>query len=251
MAYSVRLTVALQRSREELVLTREEERRRIRRDLHDGLGPTLASQTFAFDAILELLETDPPAAARLLRGLKAQNQETVADIRRLVYALRPPALDELGLLGALQAQAAQFSGRSPLHIQVAAQPDPLPPLSAAVEVAAYRIALEGMNNAVRHVRARRCDVCLSVVGNGHAGSLSTGRTYPEIEISDDGVGLPPDLRPGVGLVSMRERAEELGGWCGVMTRRSGGTRATARLPLTLTNHSRRGNEDEGHSPFGG
>ncbi len=167
----------------------------------------------------------------------------MTEIRRLVYALRPPVLDELGLLEALQAQAAQFGGHSRLQIQVAAQPDPLPPLSAAVEVAAYRIALEGMSNAVRHARAHRCDVCLCVVGNG--------RTYLQIEISDDGIGLPSSLESGVGLASMRERAEELGGRCGVTTVDNGGTRVTARLPLTLTNHSRRGNEDEDHSHFGG
>ena len=110
-AYSVRLTTALQRSREKLVLTREEERRRIRHDLHDELGPTLASQTFAIDAALDLLETDPQAAVKLLQSLKTQSQETVSDIRRLVYELRPPALDELGLVGALQAHVAQLNGR--------------------------------------------------------------------------------------------------------------------------------------------
>ncbi len=224
MAHSVRLTAALQRSREKLVLTREEERRRIRRDLHDGLGPTLASQTFTMDAILDLLETDPQEAARLVRGLKARNQETVAEIRRLVYELRPPALDELGLLGALEAHVAQLNNTQALQIRVTARPDPLPPLPAAVEAAAYRIALEGVTNVVRHAEARHCQVVLTVSEGAQA--------YLDIEINDDGVGLPAEYRAGVGLNSMRERAEELGGWL-VADNLARGTQVTARLPLAL------------------
>jgi signal transduction histidine kinase len=220
-AYSLRLTNALQKSREKLVLTREEERRRIRRDLHDELGPTLASQTFAIDAILDLLETDPHEATRLLRGLKAQNQETVAEIRRLVYELRPPALDELGLVGALQAHAAQLNKPRGLQIQVVAQPDPLPPLSAAVEVAAYRIALEAMTNAARHAQAQSCAVCLQAED-----------TRFTLTIVDDGRGLEPNGRYGVGFHSMRERAEELGGRLSIESGEKGGTRVTAVIPLS-------------------
>ena len=237
MAYSVRLTAALQRtaadlqqSREKLVLTREEERRRIRRDLHDGLGPTLASQTFAFDAILDLMETNPAEAARLLHGLKSQNQETVAEIRRLVYALRPPALDELGLIGALQAHVGQINSHATLPIQISADPDPLPPLSAAVEVAAYRITLEAITNVVRHAQAQRCSVCLRVVENGRFGALSADRSHLRVEVSDDGIGLLPDRLPGVGLNSMRERAEELGGSLAV-SNEGEGVRVTAVLPM--------------------
>jgi len=233
MAYSVRLMAALQRSaaalqgsREKLVLAREEERRRIRRDLHDGLGPTLASQTFTLDAILDILEADPQEAARLLQGLKSQNQETVAEIRRLVYELRPPALDELGLLGALQAHVAQLNTPQALHTSITAKPDPLPPLTAAVEVAAYRIALEAITNVVRHAEARSCEVCLAVAGNG--------RSHLLIEVNDDGKGLPPGIQPGVGLNSMRERAEELGGSCRIAAGDHGGTRVTAVLPISVS-----------------
>ncbi|WP_420627340.1 histidine kinase [Candidatus Leptofilum sp.] len=230
MAYSVRLTAALQRSatalqqsREKLVLTREEERRRIRRDLHDGLGPTLASQTFALDTALDLLETDPQAAADLLQSLKSQNQKTVADIRRLVYELRPPTLDELGVVGALQAHIAQLNSSHPLQIQVTTIPDPLPALSAAVEVAAYRIVLEAITNVVRHAQAKQCYVSLCV----ETGSRSQLR----IEVSDDGIGLPANLQSGLGLHSMRERAEELGGGL-VMKNEGGGMDVTAVLPLS-------------------
>ncbi|HRQ40467.1 MAG TPA: histidine kinase [Chloroflexota bacterium] len=220
--YAVRLTTALQRSRERLVLAREEERRRIRRDLHDELGPTLASQTFAIDAILDLLENNPQEASRLLHSLKAQNQATVSEIRRLVHELRPPALDELGMMAALQAHAAQLNKPQTLHIQITAQPDPLPPLSAAVEVAVYRIVLEAITNVVRHAQARRCDVQV----------VSNGRAQLHLTIHDDGSGLPPHLCYGVGIRSMHERAEELGGWL-VVENREKGVRVTAVLPLTF------------------
>jgi signal transduction histidine kinase len=220
-AYSLRLTNALQKSREKLVLTREEERRRIRRDLHDELGPTLASQTFAFDAVLDLLESNPQEAARLLRGLKAQNQETVAEIRRLVYELRPPALDELGLVGALQAHAAQLNKPRGLQIQIVARPNPLPPLSAAVEVAAYRIALEAMTNAARHAQAQSCAV-----------RLQAAHTRFTLTVVDDGRGLEPNGRTGVGFHSMRERAEELGGKLMVESENEAGVTVTAVIPLS-------------------
>src|SRR4051812_1932768 len=147
----------LQRSRERLVTAREEERRRLRRDLHDGLGPTLASQTLKLDAALDLLSgdaavelaPDPEAAMGVLRELKAQTQATVADIRRLVYELRPPALDDLGLVAAVQAHLGQQSPTaSGLRITLETPPLGLPPLPAAVEVAAYRIALEGLTNVL-------------------------------------------------------------------------------------------------------
>jgi signal transduction histidine kinase/GNAT superfamily N-acetyltransferase len=220
-AYAERLTSALQRSRERLVLAREEERRRIRRDLHDELGPSLAGQTFALDTALDLLETDPLAAAPLLASLKSQNQALIADIRRLVYALRPPSLDELGLLAALKVHISQLApGNNGLQVKVTAVPDPLPPLPAAVEVAAYRIALEAITNVVRHAQARQANIWLAVA----PASLS-------LTISDDGVGLPTAVRPGVGLASMRERAEELGGTFYVESAPGGGTSITAIMPL--------------------
>jgi signal transduction histidine kinase len=219
-AYAVRLTTALQRSRERLVLAREEERRRIRRDLHDELGPSLASQTLKLDAALESLETDPAAAASLLQSLKTQNQELIADIRRLVYALRPPSLDELGLSAALQIHAGAMAQNGSLAIAIMTIPDPLPALPAAVEVAAYRMALEAITNVTRYARAQRCAVRLEMMPDRLT-----------ITISDDGIGLPSELHPGVGLTSMRERAEELGGQFEIGTAAMGGVLVTAVLPL--------------------
>jgi signal transduction histidine kinase len=219
-AYAVRLTSDLQHSRERLVTTREEERRRLRRDLHDGLGPILAIQSLQLGAARELLAQNPAAADALLSELKAQTQAIIADIRRLVYDLRPPALDELGLLSALREHAAHYSQFNGLHITLEA-PECLPPLPAAVEVAAYRIVLEAITNVVRHARASKCRIFLSL-----SDVLS-------LEILDDGVGLSEDHRAGVGMTSMRERAEELGGMCKVETGTAGGvgTRVCARLPL--------------------
>lgn len=212
-----RLAADLQRSRERIVIAREEERRRLRRDLHDGFGPALASQALKLDAALDLLARDRDTAARLLSEVKAQSQDTVADIRRLVYALRPPALDELGLVGALNAHL-QTLPQNGLRISLKA--GPLPPLSAAVEVAAYRVTLEAVTNTVRHAQASECRVQLAVV----EGAL-------EIEVVDNGRGLPDTPPEGVGLASLRERAAELGGSGSIDNLPAGGVRVHARLPL--------------------
>lgn len=215
-ASAVRLTADLRYSRERLITAREEERRRLRRDLHDGLGPALASVTLMADAARNLLVPDPTASADLLLKLKAEAQAATAEIRRVVYALRPPALDELGLASALQEQGAQYS-QGGLRVTVSV-PECLPPLSAAVEVAAYRIAQEALTNVLRHARARLCTVCLAI------------NDGLRLEIADDGQGLN-NGRPGVGLTSMRERAEELGGTCSIAPGERGGTVVRARLPL--------------------
>lgn len=214
---AVRLTVDLQRSRERLVTAREEERRRLRRDLHDGLGPQLASQTLTLTAARKLLREDPDAAETLLANATVHAQEAIADIRRLVYALRPPALDDLGLIAALREQIAQYQASGTSFTLEA--PEHLPALAAAVEVACYRIAQEALTNVVRHAHAHMCTICITLDG------LLT------LEIADDGIGLPSSYRPGVGFSSMRERAEELGGSCVIESRPAGGTRVDAQLPL--------------------
>lgn len=217
-AHAVQLTADLQRSRERLVTTREEERRRLRRDLHDGLGPTLASLTLKLDAARNLLSQQPAAVDPLLVEMKAQLQATIAEIRRLVYDLRPPALDELGLVSALREQALQFHHLNGLQVILEA-PSQFPTLPAAVEVAAYRIVLEALTNVARHAQARTCRVCLTL-----AEALT-------IEVFDDGRGLPSQPLVGIGLASMRERAAELGGTCVITQGTTGGTHVLAQLPL--------------------
>lgn len=216
---TVRLAADLQHARERLVLAREEERRRLRRDLHDGLGPQLATLTLQLDAARNLLDSNPQQAGQVLAEIKAQTQAAIAYIRRLVYELRPPVLDQLGLVSALHEQAARAASDN-LTVQVMA-PDDLPPLPAAVEVAAYRIVAEALTNVVRHSQARRGVVWL----------CPDDALY--VAVDDDGIGLPDQLRSGVGLASMRERAEELGGALRVERRPEGGTRVMARLPLTV------------------
>jgi signal transduction histidine kinase len=211
------LTIDLQHSRERLVSAREEERRRLRRDLHDGLGPQLASLTLKLETARNRLTQDPLADA-LLSDLAARTQATVADIRRLVYALRPPALDELGLLSALRELTLQSSDQVSMRLDV---PECLPELPAAVEVAVYRIAQEALTNVVRHAHAHRCDLRLAL-------DETTGLLA--LSIQDDGQGLPPLRGVGVGLTSMRERAEELGGTWSIEQAPTRGTYVLARLP---------------------
>ena len=222
--HAVRLTADLQRSREQLVSAREEERRRLRRDLHDGLGPRLAGLTLKLETARNRLAHDP-LAETLLADLIAGTQEAVVEIRHLVYALRPPALDELGLIPALQEQVLQYSdqGRHEIHIGLEA-PEHLPPLPAAVEVAIFRIAQEALTNVMRHSRASRCVVRVA---------LHEHKRLLDLEIEDNGCGLVSALSHGVGLVSMRERAEELGGTWKVAQGSLGGTCVQVRLPILL------------------
>ncbi len=225
-AHSVRVMTELQRARERLVLAREEERRRLRRDLHDDLAPSLAALGLTAASVEEMLTRDPVGAARALTKLRAAIRSAVADVRRLAYDLRPPALDELGLVEAIREQVAVFNatvdGERPyLTLDV---PQPLPSLSAATEVAAYRIVQEALMNVVRHASARSCQIRLA---------CPTPQTLI-VEVSDDGVGLPLAARAGVGLRSMRERAEELGGTWDLESASGEGTRVVAHLPVGST-----------------
>jgi signal transduction histidine kinase len=228
-AHAVRLTADLQRSRERLVTAREEERRRLRRDLHDGLGPALAAQTLKIGSARMIYPRDPITADALLAELERDMEASLADVRRLVYNLRPPALDELGLIGAIRDSIAQYRRRKGepevgrLSVSVDA-PDELPALPAAVEVAAYRIVQEALTNVIRHAHARQCRIGLRIVPDGD-------RTTLEVTILDDGTGLATSRRAGVGLASMRERAMELGGTWAVEALPASGTRVYAQLPV--------------------
>lgn len=228
VAYTARLNAQLQQSREKIIAERENERKRLRRDLHDGLGPTLASQTLKLDAAMELLNDERREtrdAREILRDIKTQTQNTVADIRRIVYELRPPALDDLGLVGALRAHLAQYNTVNGLQITFDA-PNELPPLSAAVQVNAYRILLEAVNNVVKHAGAKNCVVRIS---ENRDERLETRDL--RLEIIDDGIGLSENFRAGVGIASMRERAEELGGTFRIEANEPRGTRVIATLPI--------------------
>jgi signal transduction histidine kinase len=216
--HATALSAAVQRSREQIVDAREEERRRLRRDLHDGLGPVLTGIAFRADAAGNLLRADPERAGALLRELRASATDAIGDVRRLIYDLRPAALDELGLVGALRRHAEQLDGGCP-RVAIHA-PESLPPLRAAVEVAAYRIAVEALTNALRHADANRVDVRVSCCRSPEGLTLA---------VTDDGPGAR-EWVAGVGLTSMRERIAELGGTLTAGPADSGG-RVSARLPL--------------------
>jgi two-component system NarL family sensor kinase len=218
-AHAVRASLALQRSRIALVSAREEERRRLRRDLHEGLGPTLAGVTLGLHAARSHVVSAPDEAEHLLETLEAQVEQAVADVRRVVYGLRPPALDEFGLLRALQLQASQLEATAPtLSVALDLPEQPIGQLPAAVEVAAYRIACEALTNVVRHAEATACTVRVHLDG------------ALELDITDNGRGLSPDHRAGVGILGMRERADELGGQLTISSDQCR-TAVHARLPV--------------------
>jgi signal transduction histidine kinase len=216
--HAVAVLEDLRRARERLVVAREDERRRLQRDLHDGLGPKLTAVAYKIDAARNRLPAEPHIAQALLRDSSGETRDAVGDIRRLVYALGDPGLESLGLVAAIRDQASRFPAtETGLTIDVTAVA--LEPLPAAVEVAAFRIAAEAINNTVRHAHARRCLVSMSLDGSLH------------LTVSDDGDGLRAGWTPGVGIRSMTDRAAELGGTCSVVDLATGGTRVDVSLPV--------------------
>ena len=214
-AHTVLVARENQRAREAVVLAREEERRRLRRDLHDGVGPSLAALALQVETARDIAGEDPRAATVLLDRLAARMNATVSDVRALVHELRPPTLDELGLGPAVRELGDRLSSPA---TQVETQVEALAELPAAVEVAAYHIAGEAIGNAVRHAGATTVRV-----------RLAEADDHLAMEVVDDGRGIPEDVRPGVGTSSMRERVAELGGHLDVVSGPAG-TRVTALLP---------------------
>ncbi|MGI9577647.1 MAG: sensor histidine kinase [Microthrixaceae bacterium] len=213
------LALDLKASRTVAIAAIEEERRRLRRDLHDGLGPTLSGIAHTAAAARNSITTDPKSADALLRGLRSDAADAVGEIRRLVYDMRPPALDELGLVEALRQQLALARTPAGRPMQVSLEADELPGLRASVEVAAYRIATEAVTNSARHSGT---DQVWVAIGHERDQLLVTVRDGGE----SDGTWVP-----GVGLSSMRERAAEIGGF--IDTSSNGhGSEVVARLPLT-------------------
>jgi len=218
-AHAVALREALDAARAALVAAREEERRRLRRDLHDGLGPTMAALTLGLETAC-MMAAGCRQQKDLLHSLKAETQRAVTDLRRIVYGLRPPALDELGLAGALREEVARLDRQAAgLSIALHIPGGDLAGLPAAVEVAAYRIVTEAVTNVLRHARARRCQI-----------RIQPGPDL-RLEVCDDGAGMPGGWRAGVGITARRERVAELGGELAIGPASPRGTRITARLPI--------------------
>jgi signal transduction histidine kinase len=203
------------------VAAREEERRRLRRDLHDGLGPILTAVTLKADAARSALDTAPNRADGLLAELRRDAKQAIGDLRRVIYDLRPASLDELGLVGALDQQVDRFS-RQGLSITLHAPPT-LPVLPAAVEVAAYRIITEALTNIARHADAHQVTIMVAIDGDLCVVVHDDGTTSTA---TGDG------WRPGTGLQSMNERVAEVGGTLEVGPTPTGG-RVQASLPLGL------------------
>lgn len=218
-AHNARLTADLQYAQKRLVTAREEERRRIRRDLHDDLGPQLASQTLTLTAARRIYKENPETADQLLAEAIKHAQAATDDIRRVVHDLRPPALDDLGLIDAIKSLGEQFE---PGGVRITMNlPEALPPLPAAVETACYMICQEALNNVTRHSGAPECRIGMVC------------KTDLVLEVWDNGQGISPESRPGVGLTSMRQRAEQLGGTFEIKSVPGNGTRLTSSLPLVL------------------
>ncbi len=196
------------------MLAREEERRRLRRELHDGLGPALAGLSLQVDTVRNTIGNGQDVEPTLL-GLRAGIQDTVLDVRRIVEGLRPPALDDLGLVDAVHQQADR-SG-----VPTTIEADDLPRLPAAVEVAAYRVVQEALTNVGKHAGATEVVVSLRLCG----GAL-------EVVVADDGSGSLQPRPDGIGLGSMRERAEEIGGEFSLVAEPGSGTTVRVSLPLT-------------------
>jgi signal transduction histidine kinase len=211
------LLASVKAAQERLVLAREEERRRLRRDLHDGLGPSLAALTLQVDTLRNLLPQG--MAQEALLDLRSRIQDTVVDVRRIVEGLQPATLDDIGLEASVRQLTERFARDGSLEVNV--DVEALPALPAAVEVGAYRIVQESLANVVRHADASSVKV-----------GLRLGAECLEVCVSDDGNGHSRQRPHGVGLESMRARAEEIGGQFEYNGTPGSGTTVRARLPLT-------------------
>jgi signal transduction histidine kinase len=223
VAVAIRAASAAQNLREarrRIVAAVEEERRRLRRDLHDGVGARLTGLGFTVRAAQNRL-ADPGSAAKLLDRASTELQQTIVEVRGLIHDLRPPVLDDLGLVAAIEQHAHRITDDTQVHLFFDA-PEELPQLAASVETAVYRIAVEACTNAVRHARATSCTV-----------RLRASRTL-KLDVSDDGSGIPAGAQTGVGMAAIRERAEEVGGALTVTSVPGSGTTVTFSIPLENT-----------------
>lgn len=221
-AHAILLTTELRKSRARLIEAVEQERRRLRRDLHDGLGTALVGIVMQLEALSNLLDGQG-AASDLARTITTEARQLVAETRRLVHGLVPPVVEEVGLVEALRQHADRLNrtGGRRGTFTIDADGWAHERLPAAVEVAAYVIVTEAMTNVARHARATCCEVRLR------------RDTELTVEVVDDGIGLTGIRREGVGLRSMRERTEDLDGVLVVEPCNGRGTRVAASLPLTV------------------
>lgn len=218
------LAEALERQRDQVIAATQRERERLRRDLHDGLGPALTGIGLGLQAVAmdPAIAAGSPNAAALIHTMRAQTATAVGDMRRILENLRPAELRAGGLAHAVQRQSAALGPTLPVTVSI----DALPELPADVEAAALRITTEALTNVVKHARATHARVDLHM-DNDHLRVL----------ITDDGTGFGStraEQNPvAVGIESMRQRAETLGGTLAIATSH-GGTRVLATLPLAAS-----------------
>ncbi len=216
------LSAAVQRSRQEIVAAREEERRRLRRELHDGLASVLTGVAFQADAVITLAaggDRDPTRITALGEDIRGGVTGALDDVRRLINELHPTALHELGLVEAVRRHAQRLTRADPPPLAIALVDEQVGELPAAVEVAAYRIVVEALTNVARHSRATHAEV-----------EIRRSERDLVVGVHDDGPGDDVAWAAGVGLASMCERAAELGGSVSAAPSPTGG-RVLARLPL--------------------
>ncbi len=215
-AHAALMSAELQAARLRIVDAREETRRRLGSDLHDGVGHQLAGLARRVELAADH-QADPKAMAQVLNEINRQLNATIGQVRALAHQLHPPELEVLGLVEALREQASAHPGLA-LRFEM---PASLPALPAAVETAAYYIAIEALNNIEKHASARACTLSLSISQPG----------LLELAISDDGAGLAETSPGGLGLISMQARAVEVGGSCQVRANPGGGTTVAVSLPF--------------------
>ena len=206
----------------QVTAAQEEERRRIARELHDGVGPALASLNIRLRTARKLLERDQHLAAEEVEELAELAQTNIQDIRRLIYDLRPAVLDELGLVPALREYVARYQEEQGLEVALAL-PEGDERLPAPLETALFRVVQEALANVARHAQARRVEVV-----------MTRDRGKVTLRVADDGRGFDPEApRSGthLGLWSMRERVEQLGGRFEVESVSGQGTTVRAIIPL--------------------
>jgi two-component system, NarL family, sensor histidine kinase DevS len=202
-----------------VVETQELERRRLARELHDETGQALASILLGLKALDE--KTDDPAARASIEELRELVVATLQDVRRLAVELRPSALDDFGLVAALERLADSFAEQSGISVdfQAAIADERLP---EEAETALYRIVQESLTNVVKHAQARRVSILLTRT-NGMVKAV----------VEDDGRGFDPEKtnHDGHGLVGMRERLALLGGRLEIESARDAGTTVAAEVPV--------------------
>jgi len=224
-AHATLLAADLEQARLRIVAAREEARRRLGSDLHDGVGHQLAGLARQVETAIHLLDHEPETARESFTEITQQLNAAIAQVRGLAHQLHPPELELLGFIGVLR-EHAQTHPSLMIHLDA---PDSLPPLPTAVETAAYYISLEALTNIEKHAGARSCSIRVALIHGEAAFDLS----MLELDIIDDGHGLPPALTSGLGLLSMRARAAEVGGVCRVESNPHRGTKVRVRLPCSV------------------